>query len=85
MSIPEIIIGAVVLILSILIIVLCLMQDQKQQQNMTAAITGGSNDSFYGKNAGRTKEAMLNKLTRFLSIVLFLLIIAVNMVPKFMD
>ena len=68
-----------------LIIILCLMQDQKQQQNMTSAITGGSNDSFYGKNEGRTKEAILNKITRFLAIVFFVVTLAINIVPTFID
>ena len=52
----EIIIGAVVLLISIVLIVICMMQEQKPQ-NATAALTGASNDSFYDKNRGRTKEA----------------------------
>ena len=58
----EIIIGAVVLLISIVLIVICMMQEQKPQ-NATAALTGASNDSFYDKNRGRTKEARLKKIT----------------------
>jgi len=83
METMEIIGGVLILISCLLIIVLCLMQDQKQQQNMTSALTGGSNDSFYGKNEGRTKEAMLNKVTRFLAILFVALTLAVNIVPTF--
>lgn len=80
------IVGGVLLLISCaLMIILCLMQDQKQQQNMTSAITGGSNDSFYGKNEGRTKEAILNKITRFLAIVFFVVTLAINIVPTFID
>ena len=80
------IVGGVLLLISCaLIIILCLMQDQKQQQNMTSAITGGSNDSFYGKNEGRTKEAILNKITRFLAIVFFVVTLAINIVPTCID
>jgi preprotein translocase subunit SecG len=61
------------------------MQDQKQQQNMTSALGGGSNDSFYGKNEGRTKEAILNKLTRNLAIIFIVLTLAINIVPNFID
>ena len=50
----EIIIGAVVLLISIVLIVICMMQEQKPQ-NATAALTGASNDSFYDKNRGRTR------------------------------
>lgn len=80
------IIGGILLILTCLIsIILCLLQDTKQQQNMTAAITGGANDSFYEKNEGRTKEAILRKITKVLLIVFFVLTIAVNAVIKFVD
>ena len=57
MSILEIIGGILILIACILCIVLCLMQDQKQQ-NMSSALTGASNDSFYKHNEGRTKETV---------------------------
>ncbi len=80
MAIYEMICGAVVLLLALLIVILCLMQDTKTQQNMTSAITGGSNESFYGKNEGRTREAMLQKLTRNLAILTFVLILAMNIV-----
>lgn len=75
--------GILILICCLLIIVLCLMQDQDQQQNMTSALGGSSQDSFYGKNEGRTKEAMLKKITRFLAIVFILLTLAINIVPNF--
>ena len=81
----EIIGGVLILISCLLIIVLCLMQDQKQQQNMTSALSGGSNDSFYGKNEGRTKEAILNKITRNLAIIFIVLTLAINIVPNFID
>ena len=52
---------------------------------MTAALTGASADSFYGKNEGRTKEAILNKITRALAIILFVAILALNLVPLFIN
>ena len=71
MSALEIAGGIVILLLSVITIVICLCQDQKSQDSMTAALTGASSESFYGKNEGRTKEAILNKITRTLSILLF--------------
>ena len=38
-----------------------------------------------GKNEGRTKEAILNKITRFLAIVFFVVTLAINIVPTFID
>ena len=79
----EIIGGVVILIISLITIILCLSQEQKSQDSMTAALTGASADSFYGKNEGRTKEAILSKITRTLSILLFIVVLAVNIIPIF--
>ena len=83
MSTLEIIGGIAILILSFLTIVICLSQEQKSQDSMTAALTGASADSFYGKNEGRTKEAILAKITRAMAIILFIAVLAVNIVPIF--
>ncbi len=83
MSTLEIVGGVAILVISLLTIILCLSQEQKSQDSMTAALTGASADSFYGKNEGRTKEAILAKITRFLAILLFVAILAVNIVPIF--
>ena len=56
-----------------------LMQEQKPQ-NATAALTGASNDSFYDKNRGRTKEARLKKITFVCSVILFVLILFMDIV-----
>ena len=85
MSTLEIIGGAVLLVVCLVIVVLCLSQEQKSQDSMTAALTGASSDSFYGKNEGRTKEAILAKITRVLGIVLFVVTLAVNIVPIFTE
>ena len=83
MSALEIVGGVVLLIVCALVIVLCLAQDQKSQDSMTAALTGASAESFYNKNEGRTKEAILNKLTRTLGIIMFVAVLAVNLIPIF--
>ena len=83
MSVLEIIGGIVILLVSIITIIICLSQEQKSQDSMTAALTGASADSFYGKNEGRTKEAILAKITRVMAIILFAAVLAVNIVPIF--
>lgn len=52
----------------------------KKPQNATAALTGASNDSFYDKNRGRTKEARLHKLTTILTVLFFVLILFIDIV-----
>ena len=81
MSVLEIIGGIVILLISIITIIICLSQEQKSQDSMSAALTGASTDSFYGKNEGRTKEAILNKITRALGILMFIIVLAVNIIP----
>lgn len=81
MSTLEIIGGIALLIISALTIILCLSQEQKSQDSMSAALTGASSDSFYGKNEGRTKEAILNKITRALGIIMFIIVLAINIIP----
>ena len=83
MSPLEIAGGIVLLIVCIAIILICLAQEQKSQDSMTSALTGASTDSFYGKNEGRTKEAILCKITRALGIILFIDTLAVNIIPIF--
>lgn len=85
MSVLEIVGAIVLIVISVVITCLCLAQDQKSQDSMTAALTGASADSFYGKNEGRTKEAILNKITRTLGIILFIATLAVNIIPIFVD
>ena len=85
MSLLEIIMGIVILVLSVVTVIVCLSQDQKPQDSMSAALTGASTDSFYGQHEGRSKEAILNKITRALSIILFIAVLVVNIIPLFTD
>lgn len=77
MSIIEIISGSLLLLSSISIILLALLQESKQP-GMNAAIGGGSNDSFYGKNSNRSREAQLVRLTKICAGVFFVVTILVN-------
>lgn len=83
MGILEVIGGAVLLAACIAIIILGLLQESKSQDSMTSALTGASSDSFYGKNEGRSREAILAKITRTVGIILFIVTLAVNIVPIF--
>lgn len=84
MNIVEIIGGIVLLLATVLIILFCLAQDQKQDQNMTSAITGGTYDSAYSKNEGNTKEAILKRWTKWLTIIFFIVTLVVTIVPVYL-
>lgn len=59
------------LIITILLIAVVLMQNGNQQ-GISGAIAGGA-ETFFGKNKGRTIDAMLKKVT---AVVAFLFIIS---------
>lgn len=78
MGIFEIISAIVLILACVFIVIVVLMKDTKTQMSQT--ISGSSADSFYQKNAGRTKEAMLNKATIVSAIIFFVLALAVNII-----
>ncbi|MDD6269231.1 MAG: preprotein translocase subunit SecG [Oscillospiraceae bacterium] len=79
MTTMELVIGGAILLVSLIITIICLMQEQKPQ-NATSALTGATNDSFYDKNRGRTKEARLKKITTVLTVLFFIMILFMDIV-----
>ena len=82
MGTPEIVAGILLIIAGVIIIMVVMAQESKEQ-GLTSAIGGGSNESFYEKNTGRTRDAKLSKFTRNAAIVLFLVTLAVNIFANF--
>lgn len=78
MNIFEIVSAIALIIACIFIIVVVLVKDTKS--NMSQAISGGSSDNFFQKNAGRTKEARLNRTTVVATVIFFVLALAVNII-----
>jgi len=77
MSGIEIAAGFLLIVASLVIILIVLIQESKEQ-GLTSAIGGGANDSFYGKNSGRTRDAKLSKFTKFAAIIFFVVTLVVN-------
>ncbi|MCL2014540.1 MAG: preprotein translocase subunit SecG [Oscillospiraceae bacterium] len=77
MGLFEIISGILLLISGIIIIVSVILQESKQQ-GMSSAITGGGSDSYFGKNKPKTREASLARITKIVSVIFFVLTIAVS-------
>ena len=78
MGVFEIISAIILIIACVFIVVVILLKDTKTQMSQT--LSGTSNDSFFQKNAGRTKEAMLNKATIAAAVIFFALAVAVNLI-----
>lgn len=73
--------GAILIVASIIITVVVLMQEGRSQ-NLSGAITGGG-DSFVGKSKGRTIESKLERVTKWLIGIFFVIVLAAFLVFLF--
>lgn len=73
--------GAVLIVASIIITVVVLMQEGRSQ-NLSGAIAGGA-ETFLGKSKARTIEAKLERITKWLIIVFFVVVLAAFLVFLF--
>lgn len=78
------IISAVLLLISSILMVVVVSMQESRQTGMSGAISGGSSDSYLGKNRGRTKDAMLSRLTKVLATAFFVITLGVNIVASFL-
>lgn len=79
----EIVGGCLLLVAAFIIIVLVILQDVKQT-NISGTITGSNqNDSYYGRNSGRTLDATLAKITKICAAAFFLITILANVFTVF--
>ena len=82
MSALQIVFGVFLILLALIIIVLVMMQEGNQQ-GLSGAISGGSSESFFGKNKGRTNEAKVSFITKILAGVFFVLALVASIVMMF--
>jgi len=69
------------IVLAISLIVIVLLQSGKQA-GLSGSIAGGA-ETFFGKNKGRTIDAMLGKFTAFAAIAFLITSVALFMLIKF--
>ena len=74
MTVWEIIGGAVMILMSIAIVIIVGLQESTKGGGISA-LTGG--DSYYNKNQGRTRDALLAKAAKFLAVGFFVVTIIV--------
>jgi len=68
---------AIYSIVAVLLTILTLMQS-KEDAGASGTIVGGSSDSFYDKNKGRTKEGKMKRLTIILGVAFIILAILLS-------
>ncbi len=78
MGATEIILGIVVIVLSLVLSVAVLAQSGKDKK--MGAITGGSSDTFFGKQKGKRWDALLSKLTVALAATFTVLVIVMYII-----
>ncbi|SHE33435.1 preprotein translocase subunit SecG [Clostridium fallax] len=66
-------------VLGIIIVIAILLQPSKADA-LSGLIQGGNSESFFSRNKGRTKEALLVKITVITSILFALNTILLNLV-----
>lgn len=81
MSALQIVLGVLLILVSLAIIFIVLMQ-QSRETGLSGAIAGGA-ETFFGKNKGRTIEARLAKITKYVAIAFFVLAFAATMILLF--
>ncbi len=77
-----ILIGIILIVASIFIIAIVLLQEGNSQ-GLSGAIAGGA-DTFFGKNKGHTMQSKLKKLTTIVSIIFFVVVLALFILLLFL-
>lgn len=80
MGVWEIIIGALVLLLSVVMIIVIILQEGHDAGLGT--ITGGA-DSFAKRGKAKTADAMFAKITKFVAIGFFVFVVVLNAISYF--
>ena len=76
MGVLEIIGGMLIVAFAIVVIVAVTMQEGGKGNGLSA-LAGGDNGSFFDKNRGKTKEAMLTRATTICGTALVVVVVVV--------
>ena len=77
MEIARYILMGILTIACLVLIVLVMMQS-KEDNGASSTVMGASASNFYEKNKGRTKEGKIKKATAFFIILIFILVLALD-------
>lgn len=78
MGVLEIVVGALILLLSVVVIFVVILQEG-HRAGINGAISGGA-DTFLSKNKARTVDAFLARWTKWFAIAFFVLAIVANFI-----
>lgn len=78
----EYVLGALLILISLAIVAIVLFQ-QGRQAGLSGAIAGGA-ESFLGKTKSRKVEAKLERVTKYLAVVFFVLVLTAFLLLLFL-
>ena len=81
MSALDIIIGILVLLVSIIVVGVVLLQ-QGHRSGINGAISGAA-DTFLSKTKARTADAQLARVTKYIALAFFVLVLLANIIAAF--
>ena len=62
MIVLQYVLGSALIVMALALVLLVLFQSDKGNR-MSGAISGGSSDTYYGQNKGRSRDKILSRLT----------------------
>lgn len=77
MSVLHTILTIVFIIICVVLAVLVLLQEGKSEG--LGALAGGNSDTYWGQNKARSKEGRMERITRILAALFFILAIVLNL------
>lgn len=79
MNIMIIALSIALIVFSVILVAVILFQSNRSA-NMSGAVAGAgaSNNNFYGKNKGMTREMLMKRLTVVFSILFVLIVLVLN-------
>ncbi len=77
------IISGILLVLASVAIILVVLFTKTDNQGLNSAIGGGVNSSFFGKNSSNTREAKLNRITKVIVAIFFIVAIVCTILARF--
>ena len=81
MGVWEIIVSALLILMSIGIIIVIILQEGNQQG--VGVVTGGA-DTFFSKNKARSIDAFLSRWTKFFAAGFVVCVIILNVLSRFL-
>lgn len=77
MSVLDYVVGVIFILICVAMTVLVLMQEGKSQG--LGAIQGTVENTYWGRNRGRSREGVLKKITIVLSVLFIVVAVVLNM------